>query len=300
MWIEALDAHTIVEASAPPFGLCHSAPASHPGNGQSPQQGAFGTEPTRFGQPHEIPEAHVALQLEEEESEEEDIQLIEANVQIHIPRYCPEVLHIALRAPCALEDALHEVSEFRTTDVSIQFDNLIPVEPQPATTFACILALPEWDQGLPCCLIDAREIDNRLYASFLSERLNRSSLLLQIGVADRQGLQVYVATDLMDDRQLYMLHHGATITILPSDKIFRPGPTLEQMLRSPAGWQLPCPIYEGPAEHAFAFLSDGNCKAIHVGLMQETNSAMIKQLAADHFSVSAGAYHSVPIEAATA
>ena len=281
---DALDAHTVVEASAPPFGMYHSTPASSLDNRQPAQQTALGIEPTRFGQPRETPEAHVALQLDEEEaSEDEDLQLIEANFQVHMPRYTPEVLHIALRAPCALDDALHEVSEFRNSDVSIQFDNLIPVEPQPATTFACILALPDWDLGMPCCLIDAREIDNRLYASFLSERLNRSSLLLQIGVIDQPGLQVYVATDLMDDRQLYMLHHGATITILPPDKVFRPGQTLEQMLRSPAGWQLPCPVFEGPDEHAFAFLSDGAWKAIHVDLLQATNSAMIKQLAADHF-----------------
>ena len=280
----SIDLHAGVEASAPPFGVfqrSHNAVQVELGNtvGQPLQQ-----VPPRFGQDIGDPEAHAVLRLDEADTDDaQDTEFVQVGFQIHIPGFCPEILQITLPIPCTLDDALHELSEARLTDVSIQFDNLIAAEPQPDPSFACVIALPEWDGDKPCCIVDARTIDGRLYACLFHPRLNRSSILLQAGISDANGTQVFVEAELLLDHGLYPLHHGATITVLPVGHAFRRGQSLAQMLSVPSGWQWPCPVYEGIDPSAFLLLSDGGEKTIHVDFGQETTSATFKQLAVDHF-----------------
>ena len=81
----------------------------------------------------------------------------------------------------------------RPAESALVFESLLPVDPQPAHDFVCLLAFPEWAAAGPLILVDARQVDGRLFCCEMQGALSRSSFLLQIGVEDRPGLCITVA-----------------------------------------------------------------------------------------------------------
>ncbi|CAE7844850.1 unnamed protein product [Symbiodinium necroappetens] len=137
-----------------------------------------------------------------------------AGFLVLMPEYKQEVIQLALRAPCALEDALAEISDARSADNSERFDCLVPAFPQPDISFGTVLAVPERASVFGCCVVaDLRLVDNRLFAYLIKGRLNRSSLLLQLGVPDTTGLRVYLGHTLMQELGLYTFQEGLTISV---------------------------------------------------------------------------------------
>ena len=121
-----------------------------------------------------------------------------------------------------------------------------------------------WAQDISCVLIDARAVDGRLFAFEIRGRLNKSSLLLQVGLRDLQGFEIYVHGRAIDPQVWHLFLSGDTIQILPEDAPVGPPVALEDMLRSPSNWTLPCPNFDGPHNLAFLVLSDGGVHIIPI------------------------------------
>ena len=177
-----------------------SAPHSQPNGGPSdPSHGGIppptpvpGAPPNRYGIDRVDPDAHDVLQQDPQETGDiaTPTELVRGTFVIFAPGYQHEVIHLDLPLPCSLEDTLAEVSEARVSDISVYFDCLVPARAQPHVGFASILTLPEWASAKSCCLVDSRAVDGRLFAFRFHDRLNRSSILLQLQIADQAGLQV--------------------------------------------------------------------------------------------------------------
>ena len=67
------------------------------------------------------------------------------------------------------------------------------IEDPMADVIVCLLAFPEWAAAGPLILVDARQVDGRLFCCEMQGALSRSSFLMQIGVEDRPGLCITVA-----------------------------------------------------------------------------------------------------------
>ena len=273
-----------VEASIPGYTSdCHAERLSS-GTLAHPPGEPLRHTPARYGQEAETPTAHEALNLvAEEEVDQWDVLPIHTCFLIFVPRFRAEYVRVTLTLPCDLDDALHTVSEARNSAAAVHFDNLIPVEPQPDQTFACLLAVPDWVTNEVCCLIDLRALDGRLFAIVLFSTMKRSWILLHLGLPADSHLRVYVAEVLLEPDRLYDVHLGATITILPADGTLRPGGTLTDMLRSEAHWLPQCPLYDGPDASSFLILSDGGHKVTHIDVANALTSRRLKHISAELF-----------------
>ncbi|CAE7223156.1 unnamed protein product [Symbiodinium sp. CCMP2456] len=200
-----------------------------------------------------------------------------------IPRYIPEVLQLALRAPCSVEDALHEVTEAMDCDSALLFETVVPADPQPDPSFAVILAFPEWVSALHCIIVDARPVDNRLFAWTVPAFLSRASLLLQLGVGDAPGLRVYIAGRLMSRQGLHRFWTGVTVSVRPQGHGLGLLLPLEEMLASTRRWALPCPTYGGPCAAAFLTLSDAGFRALPVDTQMVHSAEGFRALASAAF-----------------
>ena len=270
---------------APTASAADSVPGPHPTGGAAPwrhaqhRQTAGPYAPPRFDREPCPPSPHQALDLDEgtdTEAPEEGLPF-RAGVHIMIPDFRDEILHVMLSAPCSLDDALCAFAEARDSTASLHLDVLIPAHPQPDPSFACVLALPSWTTHASFGVADLRAIDGRLFSYAFPARLNRSSILLQLGVQDSPGLQVYVADQLLEPFPLYELQLGITVTVLPSDFDFRPGHSLEMMLQRDGGWAFPCPTFGGLEGPNFLILSDGLRRVLAVDETRATSSAYLKQ-----------------------
>ena len=262
-----------------------SVPGPRPTGGVAPWSHArdmqtAGTHvPPRFDRELHPPSPRRALDLDEAtdtDAPEEGLPF-RAGVHIMIPDFQDEILHVQLTAPCSLDDALSVFESARDSNASLHFEVLVPAHPQPDPSFACVLALPSWTTQASFGAADLRAIDGRLFALAFPARLNRSSILLHLGVRDSPGLQVYIAEQLLEPLPWYELQLGITITVLPHDFDFRPGHSLENMLQRDWGWAVPCPTFGGLEGPNFLLLSDGLRRVLPVDETQATSSAYLKQ-----------------------
>ena len=184
-------------------------------------------------------------------------EFIGAGFLVLAPRYRAEVVPIILRAPCTIEEALNELSEARAEDESIGKDALILPAYQPDQSFAVVLAMPDWADNVLCALIDARQIDGKLFACVLPSSLNRASLHHHIGIPDAPGLRVYVDGVLGNPDQVLHFHSGSVVYLAQQGRGAPRTYQLEDMLRSSRNWTRPCPTFPGPEASAFCVLTDG-------------------------------------------
>ncbi|OLP96263.1 hypothetical protein AK812_SmicGene21547 [Symbiodinium microadriaticum] len=207
----------------------------------------------------------VLLGLEEPDEEEpEHENIINAGFMIFVPRFIPETVYVALQAPCNLDRALGDVDHARQSHTSVHFDRLIPAVPQPDPSFGAVLAVPSWANHLSFVLIDTRRLDGRLFALEIRGRLNRSSLLQQVGVNDDGEVDVFLHGRALDAVNWFQFLSGDVVQLLPRDCLPPPPTALADMLRGPEGWTYPCPCFDGPAEVAFLVLTDGGHRVVPV------------------------------------
>ena len=251
-----------------------SLPAGDPGATQPGTEG-----PNRYDRDdREPPDAHAILGLHEPAVRE----FMQAGFLVLMPEYKQEVIQLALRAPCSLEDALAEISDARSADNSERFDCLVPAFPQPDISFGTVLAVPEWASVFGCCVVaDLRLVDNRLFAYLIKGRLNRSSLLLQLGVPDATGLRVYLGHTLMQEIGLYTFQEGLTISVVPAGRLLAPKASLSSLLEGVHNWIMPCPIFTGSHQTAFLVLHEGGHKIIPVDVEEVRSSQEFKAIAVE-------------------
>ena len=228
-------------------------------------------------------DAHEALGLAVPEDLEEFAEAaVQATFVVFAPRFHCEVLHLELPNGCDVDTALHEVAASRRSDSSMAFDCLLPADPQPDLGFASVLAVPVW-ADYRICLVDARLLDNRLYAQQFSDQLSRSSILVQIGVRDSPGLRVFLAGVILAPVGLYDMPHGGSIVVVPPDVREDPRFPLRQFLQGLAEWHRHSPFLDRGASTEFLMLSDGLPRVLPVDLDGITNSAGLKAAAAEAF-----------------
>ncbi|CAE7375700.1 unnamed protein product [Symbiodinium sp. CCMP2456] len=250
-----------------------------PGHAHVGQARGIAHLPTRFDRHSEDgPTAHFALDLAEEVvAEDEQGEIVQVGFLLFSPRYAHEVVQLALRLPGALGDILSEVSSARDSAASVFFDSLTPVGPQPDCGFVALLAMPEWDDQGSVILVDARQVDGRIFALTLPCHCKRSSLLLQAEVADRPGMQVLLyGTDMTPD-QLYRIYRGSLIRILPAGAQTPVALRIEDLLVVGRQWTIPCPVYPGIQDTAFWTLSDAGHKLLPIAVRDSDSSAELKE-----------------------
>ena len=190
----------------------------------------------------------------------------------------PEIVSVDLRLPCSVEEALQHVADSRTADQALYLDNLQPASPQPDEAFGVLLALPDWPVIHAIVVIDARAVDGRLFAHVLRGRFNRSSLIAQLGIADCQGLRVYLRGEALDGASWYSFLTGETIFFKMRDEPLASPVHLDDMLMDGYDWGDQCPHFAGPHFPAFRVLSDGGQHMILVDVERVRSFADFRQV----------------------
>ncbi|CAE7492062.1 ANKRD52, partial [Symbiodinium sp. KB8] len=293
-------ATAVCDRLSSPNGQAQPTPvtASASPSGPSAADGSFPFGPGHAGQaiPHNAPTdvrpaddpptAHAALNLASPDAEL--VEIVTATFVVFSPRFRYEVVRLELSQDCEVEQALVEVSEARRSDVSVAFDCLLEVDPQPDLSFASVLAVPVW-AACKICLVDTRAIDGRLYSQQFTDELNRSSILLQIEVPDLPGTRVFLAGRELAAAGLHSIPHGGLLLVVPSTVRLGPRFQLSQLLTGLAEWDAPCPFLDAGTSTEFLMLSDGLPRILPVDLDGITTSAKFKLMASEAFRYSVDA-----------
>ena len=249
-------------------------PLNNPGN------------PQRFGQEANPPTAHEALGLVDEEDVTDElgefIHFAQTVFVVFAPRYVPEFCHLTLPTDCSVEDALHAVADKRDSATCICFPCLLPVEPQPSTNFACVVATPVW-AAPGICLIDGRHINQSIFAQHLAGRLNRTSVLLHLGHATDADVQIYFEGRALVDNVLYEFPTGSLLVLAPSQDPLLPTGTLQGMLADHTCWDPSDPFLHATSQANFLLLSDGMHDVVGVDVDSTDTTAEFKKIAAAIF-----------------
>ena len=209
--------------------------------------------------------------------------LVTAGFVVFAPRFQPERIQIDLWTPSTLDVVLPELADIRDGDTAVAFGQLLPVLPQPDRAFGSLLAVPEWDHVHAHVLIDTRGVDGRMFAYAIKGRLNKTSLLLHIGLASRSDLDVFLHGRALDQVSWYTFLSGDLIQISPLGAQPPDPVALEDMLRNRGGWGTACPHFDGPHPLAFFVLSDGGHSTIAVDPDNVRSSADFREEAARVF-----------------
>ena len=193
----------------------------------------------------------------------------------------PEQVTLELPIPCTLAHALQLVSDARSADLAVSFEDLLPVCPQPDESFGALVAMPIWHVHGSLVVIDARVIDGRLSTIMIRGNLNRSSLLMHVQIEDRPDIQIFLRGQAIDDASWYEFHDGELISIRVVDLPLPPAKYLADMLQDEYDWCEACPSFEGPLFPAFRVLSDGGQHTIHADVDLVRSFADFRLLACD-------------------
>ena len=187
---------------------------------------------------------------------------VRCGVLIFTPRFHAEAVSVEVPTPCDVGDLLSAVHEQRSEERAHVFASLLPVDPQPAHDFACLLAFPEWAAAETLILVDARPLDGRLFCCETKGALSRSSFLLQIGVEDRPGLCITVAGDAWPSGVLLTFEIGALVSLFATSDSGPQALSLDDFLSAPPDETWPCPRYHGPVASAFWVGTDGGFRIL--------------------------------------
>ena len=270
----------VTETSAQELNSAPDCPAGRLSDFSMPVPATRAGEPTVFPREGRCPEAHEALYLADAETTTAEAGTFRAGFHVLIPDFHAETYELPLEAPCDLDEVLHMLADTRDSDASWYFDHIIPAYPQPDPSFVCVIAVPIWAGDFRFSAVDTRAIDGRLFSFVFPERLNRSSILLHIGLPASADLRVFLGNDELETHGLYDFSLGITVTVLPPDFSFRPGLPLEVRLADRHGWAIPCPTFGGVEGPKFGLLSEGLPKLIQADTEAVTSSAFFKAAAA--------------------
>ena len=270
--------------------------ASLPGHCRHHSLDGFGIDHGRVDRPHTTeprtfsreqppsPNPEDVLHLTRPDEEEE--QLVNADFIIFVPGFRQELVQILLPIPSDLVHTLHEISATRDSESAIWFDELVPTNPQIDTSFGTLLAVPSWADAVNFVLVDARDIDGRVFAAVFPDRLNRASILLHAQVPDQPGVQVFVQGREIDRDTWHQFWIGDTVTISRAQLVVTA--QLRDMLMNSSDWTSPSPTFDGPHFPAFCVLTDGGQQVILVDVNEVRSFADFRRLAIDKLQYTSG------------
>ena len=235
--------------------------------------------PHRFGQPRECPDAHEALDLEHDGEDQEGhgdlIALVEAIFLVFAPRYRHEIYHLMIPSNSTVNEAIHQIADTRDSETSICFACLTPAVPQPTSAFACLLATPVWvSSGI--CLLDARSINQGIFAHQFFGRIKRASILLQIGHPPPSDLQVFHDGTALEDEVLHEFPTGCLLVILPAEAGYVARPTFQQVLTN-SGWDQSDPFLHPETRTDFLMIHEHGQRVLPIDLDNDDTSAKFKR-----------------------
>ena len=164
------------------------------------------------------------------------------------PGYVPELVSVLAAPPVSLEEVRHLIGLHRAVRGSFMFPRLVLAEVQPALSFACVLALPEWEPtGIPV-LIVCFVPPVRLFSVIAPTILAVPEILRLAGV-EGSDVHLYVSDVpwALTVEARYEVSTGDLIMIFPADHPRIPPLALTQMLSSSEGWHSE-PFLPGPFE----------------------------------------------------
>ena len=168
------------------------------------------------------------------------------------PEYLPELIEIRYESGVHLQEALRLVSAARAPRDVARLPVLLAVHPQPRGTHALLVALPVWQLQGAMIVLDTRPVDGRLFAMHVVGQVTRADLLRTVHLPDDPGTEVFVGSNpvpLAAGHSVTLLH-GDLIYFTPARAGYHVITNLQDMLRSPDGWQSPFDplgqLYVGP------------------------------------------------------
>ena len=170
------------------------------------------------------------------------------------PELSKEHVAVRLSVPCDVPTAAAVVNEARR----VLYGLLIPVTPQPSDEYGTLIALPS-GAGERCVVcFDSRECDHRIFCRMLPQRMNRESLLIAAGFSASCMHGVYFGSSWvpLGPSQLVMLSQGVLISIVPTDRMFRPGVSLPLMLLRTEHWVADPNLPQGDFGRSYLVLTD--------------------------------------------
>ena len=162
---------------------------------------------------------------------------ISARFLVYTPGYIPEVVRVALRAPCVLR-ALRTVQRARHAERRHKFLELVVVNPQPKREYGTLLALPTWVRQLTVVLFDCSSYNDTVFSTTVASVLRREDMLVIAGLGSGAQVLVFVgqSPQALLPQQPVQLATGDVITIAWHGTPIGTGISLAAMLFSPLGW----------------------------------------------------------------
>ena len=132
-------------------------------------------------------------------------------------------------------------------------------------------------------MIDSRKVGQGLYAQHLNGRLNRTSVLLQLGFSTESDIQIYFENRPLVDHVLYEFPTGSLLVLVPVDVAPATLGSLQSMLADPTCWDPSDPCLHTEVGTDFLLLSDGGQRTVNIDLDTTDSSIEFKRTAATVF-----------------
>ncbi|CAE7350643.1 unnamed protein product [Symbiodinium sp. CCMP2592] len=169
----------------------------------------------------------------------------------------PEVVSVELDFPAAVTEAMEQMCYALDHHTVRRYGHMLPVQPQPAYTYASFVARPPWATTKVQILVDARAWDGRLFTVVIDRWLQWGSFMLQGGFIVTGVPQIYVRDAPVPTGRPLTFGDGDLVTVLPSQHNLPPRMPLDRMLARAFLWERDAPIFPVPARPTFFVLTDG-------------------------------------------
>ena len=187
---------------------------------------------------------------------DEELVPFQASFLLLTPDFMPEVTTLHLRAPSTVPEVFFELDQARERERKLWFPWLTPAQPQLSDEFGVLVAAPNWTEDL-IAVFDLRSISNTIFALCVPNLASREDLLVFSGLGADFAADVFVhiSPEALLPGQVAALWTGVTIVVSDPGHAPAIGLALEELLRTPTGWN-PDPVIPGQFDPAFLLLSD--------------------------------------------
>ena len=168
---------------------------------------------------------------------------------VFAPEYLAELYELHVEFPQTLAAFIDQVAGRRCTGDCRRFPVVVPVFPQPDERFATFVAVPAWPATCLTVLVDARQVDGRLFAVGMPAKVDFASVLAIADFPATVEVQLYFR-----DMPWPVEHHthlhvttGDLFTIRPAHSEGPASVSLQVMLQSSDGWDVDDPFAYEPS-----------------------------------------------------
>ena len=160
-----------------------------------------------------------------------------ARALIFVPEYRPEVVNSMIRPGMSVNDALALFQAARDVVCAERFPQLLPVEPQPFSQFASLIAVAEWSRAI-YVLVDFLRVNGTLFCMHVPHRVDRETLRELVGLQSQTAHEIFVGMHPfpLQAGESVQVEAGVCIHFVPVQHPPFPVTYLADMLQSALGW----------------------------------------------------------------